>query len=80
MDNYSIIIIDEAHERTIYTDILLGVLKKIISTNEKPHLKMVVTSATINPKKFSEYLGNCKILEIAGTLFPIEEIYLNWDI
>ena len=53
LDNYSIIIIDEAHERTIYTDILLGLIKKVILDNSKPHLKMIVTSATINPMKFS---------------------------
>ena len=76
LDNYSTIIVDEAHERTIYTDILLGRLKEIIN-NSKPHLKLIVASATIEPRRFSEFLFDCEIFEIPGSQFPKEIKYLK---
>ncbi len=64
---------DEAHSRTITTDVLLGVLKRRI--NQWPGLKVVVTSATIDTNLFSKYLFDCPVVEIPGRLYPVEVIY-----
>jgi len=65
--------VDEAHSRTITTDVLLGVLKRRI--NQWPGLKVVVTSATIDTNLFSKYLFDCPVVEIPGRLYPVEVIY-----
>lgn len=71
------VIVDEAHSRTITTDVLLGVLKRKIHL--WPHLKIIVTSATIDTTLFSKYLHNCPVIEIPGRLFPVQVIYRPFD-
>lgn len=71
--NCAAVIVDEAHSRTITTDVLLGVLKRKIHL--WPHLKVIVTSATIDTDLFSKYLNDCPVIEIPGRMFPVEVIY-----
>ena len=73
MKKYSVIMLDEAHERTIATDVLFGLLKKTIK--RRPDLKLIVTSATLDAEKFSEYFHKCPIFTIPGRTYPVEIMY-----
>lgn len=69
MSQYSVIMLDEAHERTIATDVLFALLKK--AARRRPDLKLIVTSATLDAEKFSRYFGDSPILYIPGRTFPV---------
>lgn len=71
MDQYSVLMLDEAHERTIATDILFALLKK--AAKRRPDLRLVITSATLNAEKFSTYFDGAPIITIPGRTFPVEE-------
>jgi HrpA-like RNA helicase len=73
MSAYSLLMLDEAHERTIHTDVLFGLLKKALAS--RPDLKLIVTSATLDAEKFSTYFNNCPIFTIPGRTFPVEVLY-----
>lgn len=73
VSKYSVIMLDEAHERTISTDVLFGLLKKAVK--ERPELKLIVTSATLDAEKFSTYFFNSHIFTIPGRTFPVEILY-----
>ncbi|OII72767.1 mRNA splicing related protein [Cryptosporidium ubiquitum] len=79
LSQYGVIIIDEAHERTISTDILMGSLKEILlrrSFESKNPLRLVVMSATLESTKFQSYFGNnSPVFSIPGRMFPVELIY-----
>ena len=70
---YDTIIIDEAHERSLNIDFLLGYLKRILP--KRPDLKVIVTSATIDPESFSRHFGEAPIIEVSGRTYPIEIRY-----
>jgi len=67
---YDTIIIDEAHERSLNIDFLLGYLKQLLP--QRPELKVIVTSATLDAEKFSRHFGNAPVIEVSGRLYPIE--------
>jgi len=73
LNSYSALILDEAHERTIHTDVLFGLLKETLK--ERPDLKLIVTSATLAAKKFSAYFNNCNLFTIPGRTYPVEKFY-----
>ena len=73
LEKYSCVIIDEAHERSIYTDLLLGMIKKCLK--ERDDLRVIVTSATIDPDVFVRYFGDAPVLRVSGRMFPVEVVY-----
>ena len=73
LSQYCLIMLDEAHERTIHTDVLFGLLKK--ACGRRKDLKIIVTSATLDAEKFSSYFFNCPIFTIPGRTFPVEVLY-----
>ncbi|KAH9251290.1 pre-mRNA-splicing factor ATP-dependent RNA helicase PRP16 [Batrachochytrium salamandrivorans] len=68
IDQYSCIIMDEAHERALNTDVLMGLLKTVMT--RRRDLKLIVTSATMNAEKFSQFFGGAPICTIPGTNIP----------
>lgn len=73
LNSYSVIIVDEAHERTLHTDILFGLVKDI--ARFRPDLKLIISSATLDAKKFSEFFDNAPIFQIPGRRYPVDIYY-----
>lgn len=71
--SYSVMIIDEAHERTLHTDILFGLVKDI--ARFRPDLKLLISSATLDAQKFSEFFDDAPIFRIPGRRFPVDIYY-----
>ncbi|SFR46715.1 ATP-dependent helicase HrpA [Marinobacter daqiaonensis] len=73
LDAYDTLIIDEAHERSLNIDFLLGYLKQLLP--RRPDLKVIITSATIEVERFSEYFDRAPVIEVSGRTFPVEMRY-----
>ena len=71
---YGAIMIDEAHERSLNIDFLLGCIHDVLP--KRPDLKIILSSATLDAKRFSEFFGNAPVLEVEGRLFPIQDEFL----
>ncbi|MEA2172083.1 MAG: ATP-dependent helicase HrpA, partial [Solirubrobacteraceae bacterium] len=74
---YDTIIVDEAHERSLNIDFLLGYLKQILP--QRPDLKVIVTSATIDPVRFAEHFDGAPVIEVSGRTFPVDVRYAPLD-
>ena len=70
---YDTLIIDEAHERSLNIDFILGYLKRLLPA--RPDLKVIITSATIDPERFSKHFGDAPIVEVSGRVYPVEVRY-----
>ena len=77
LQKYSTIIIDEAHERTILTDLILGFLKSLIISKERRDLKLIIMSATLNAELFSKFFNDAPILFVEGKMYPVSRHYLS---
>uniref|UniRef100_A0A7S4HZE7 RNA-directed RNA polymerase n=1 Tax=Odontella aurita TaxID=265563 RepID=A0A7S4HZE7_9STRA len=75
ISNYDCIIVDEAHERNKETDLLLALLRRRLQEAGAPLLKVVVMSASIDPKKFCEYFGDCPTIDCPGKMHEVQESY-----
>ena len=75
LQKYDTIIIDEAHERSLNIDFLLGYLKRILPG--RPDLKLIITSATIDVESFSRHFGDAPIIEVSGRTYPVQTHYLD---
>ena len=72
---YTVIIVDEVHERHLFGDFLLGILRDLVLTDKRPDLRLILMSATINVNMFSEYFGGAPVLNIPGRMYPIDVRY-----
>jgi hypothetical protein len=73
LSKYSVLMVDEAHERSLNIDFILGLVKRVIEA--RPEFKVIVSSATINAEVFSEYFGECPVVKIETPMFPVTTIY-----
>jgi ATP-dependent helicase HrpA len=73
LEHYDTIIVDEAHERSLNIDFLLGYLKWLLP--KRPDLKIIITSATIDPERFSKHFGDAPVINVSGRSYPVEVRY-----
>jgi HrpA-like RNA helicase len=73
LSQYSVVIVDEAHERSLNIDFILGLLKRVLEA--RGDFKVIISSATINAEVFSEYFGGCPVVRIDTQMFPVSLIY-----
>lgn len=78
LEDASVIVLDEFHERSIHSDLCLAFLKEAVHLRDD--LFVLVMSATMNGEKISNYLGGAEILEIPGKIFPVQTVYKNIEV
>ena len=71
------IILDEIHERTINSEVIMGIMKETVKNY--PKLKVLLTSATVDKEAFSQYFNNCRVIEIPGMIYPVSVNYRPFD-
>lgn len=77
LNQYDCIIVDEAHERSLNIDFLLGYLRRLIE--KRKDLKIIITSATIDPQRFSRHFNNAPVIEVSGRTYPVDVVYRDTD-
>jgi ATP-dependent helicase HrpA len=77
LNAYDTLIIDEAHERSLNVDFLLGYIKQLLP--KRPDMKLIITSATIDAEKFSRHFGDAPVIEVSGRLYPVDLVYRPFD-
>ncbi|WP_082378960.1 ATP-dependent RNA helicase HrpA [Marinagarivorans algicola] len=77
LEKYDTLIIDEAHERSLNIDFLLGYIRQILP--KRKELKVIITSATIDVERFSKHFFNAPIISVSGRTFPVEVLYRPWQ-
>src|ERR1700677_4333412 len=77
LSRYATLIIDEAHERSLNIDFILGYLRQLLP--QRPDLKVIITSATIDPERFAAAFGGAPIVEVSGRTYPVEVRYRPMD-
>jgi len=75
LKNYSVMILDEAHERSLNTDVLMGLLKDVL--RRRKDFRLICTSATLESKKFQQYFFDCPLLKVPGRMHPVETMYVK---
>ena len=78
LSKYSLLVVDEAHERSLNIDFILGLIKRVLEN--RSDFKVIVSSATINAEAFSEYFGECPIVKLDSQRFPVTLIYDPIDV
>ena len=73
LKNYSVILVDEAHERSLNIDFILGLLQDVMKN--RPEFKVIISSATINTKVFSQFFNNAPVISIDAKIYPIDVVY-----
>ena len=73
LEQYEVLIIDEAHERSLNIDFLLGYVRRLLP--QRPQLKLIITSATIDPQRFAQHFNAAPIIEVSGRSYPVEVRY-----
>jgi ATP-dependent helicase HrpA len=73
LEQYEVLIIDEAHERSLNIDFLLGYIKRILP--KRPDLKLIITSATIDLERFSKHFNDAPVIEVSGRTYPVDILY-----